>query len=85
MAMPIFQDTDDTCTECEGHGYSAFTTCSPDHTGVELQRCDSCGQLASDDCAAMRFVRELEAGDPWAKDMARFMLQYGAPIPSEED
>lgn len=85
MAMPLFLDQDSTCTECEGHGYAAFITDASGHPGVELQRCDSCGQLASDDCAAMRFVRELEEADPWAQDMARFMLHHGAPIESEED
>lgn len=62
------------CAVCHSRGYGAFDCDGPDHSPVEIQRCDDCQTFASDDAAALTFVRDLEAGDGYAVRECRSLL-----------
>ena len=59
------------CEECGQVGYVAMYCDGNGHPPVELQCCDNCCARVSttgDDEAALRFVRDLEAGGKWAHE-----------------
>lgn len=67
------------CPECRGYGYflsaGAVLLC--------LERSDCCGVFADDDAAAAAFVRDLEDGDPYARECARELLGYADDEPDD--
>lgn len=81
------------CPDCSGYGYDLLACDSPGHHAWEVQRSDACDCLddragehgrATDDTAAVAFVRDLEAGLPFALERARRLVDSAEDGHEEE-